>query len=41
LGDLTHHNIPLLFGGSAALSALVTLSLATRKECRAFLAQDS
>jgi DHA3 family macrolide efflux protein-like MFS transporter len=41
LGDLTHHNIPLLFGGSAALSALVTLALATRKECRAFLAQDS
>ncbi len=41
LGDLTHHDIPLLFGGSAALSALVTLALATRKECRAFLAQDS
>ncbi|HEY0558053.1 MAG TPA: MFS transporter, partial [Thermoanaerobaculia bacterium] len=41
LGDLTHHDIPLLFGGSAALSALVTLALATRKECRAFLAQDA
>ncbi|HEY0512176.1 MAG TPA: MFS transporter [Thermoanaerobaculia bacterium] len=41
LGDLTGKNIPLIFGGAGLLSALVTLALATRKECREFLAQDS
>ncbi|HEX3528149.1 MAG TPA: MFS transporter [Thermoanaerobaculia bacterium] len=39
LGDLTGKNIPLIFGGSGALSVLVTLALATRKECRRFLTQ--
>jgi len=41
LGDLTGKNLPLIFGGSGALSVLVTLALATRKECRKFLAQGS
>jgi MFS family permease len=41
LGELTGKNIPLIFGGSGALSVLVTLALATRKECRKFLAQSS
>jgi len=41
LGDLTGKNIPLIFGGAGLLSALVTLFLATRKECRAFLAQEA
>jgi MFS family permease len=40
LGDLTGKNIPLLFGGVGALSVLVTLALATRRECRRFLAQE-
>lgn len=39
LGDLTGKNVPLIFGGFGALSVLVTLALATRKECRKFLAQ--
>jgi len=41
LGDLTGKNIFLIFGGSGALSVLVTVALATRKECRKFLAQGS
>jgi MFS family permease len=40
LGDLTGKNIPLIFGGVGALSVLVTLVLATRRECRRFLAQE-
>jgi MFS family permease len=40
LGDLTGKNIPLIFGGVGALSVLVTLALATRRECRRFLAQE-
>jgi MFS family permease len=39
LGDLTHKNVPLLFGASGALAVTWTLLLATRKECRAFLAE--
>ena len=39
LGDVTHKNIPLLFGVAGALSVASTLLLATRKECRAFLAE--
>ncbi|HJX30177.1 MAG TPA: hypothetical protein VJ885_19910, partial [Thermoanaerobaculia bacterium] len=39
LGDLTGKNVPLIFGGFGALSLLVTLALATRRECRKFLAQ--
>lgn len=39
LGDLTGKNVPLIFGGFGALSLLVTLALATRSECRKFLAQ--
>jgi MFS family permease len=41
LGDLTGKNIPLIFGGCGALSVLVTVALATRSECRKFLAQGS
>lgn len=41
LGDLTDKNVPLIFGGCGVLSALVTLALATRRECREFLAQES
>jgi MFS family permease len=41
LGDLTGKNIPLIFGGVGVLSVLVTLALATRRECRRFLAQES
>jgi DHA3 family macrolide efflux protein-like MFS transporter len=41
LGDLTGKNIPLIFGGVGALSVLVTLLLATRSECRRFLAQEA
>lgn len=40
LGDLTGKNIPLLFGSVGALSVLVTLVFATRRECRKFLAQE-
>ncbi|HZF13183.1 MAG TPA: MFS transporter [Thermoanaerobaculia bacterium] len=40
LGDLTHKNVPLLFGVAGALSVASTLLLATRKECRAFLAES-
>jgi len=39
LGDLTNKNVPLLFGAAGALSVTSTLLLATRKECRAFLAE--
>jgi MFS transporter, DHA3 family, macrolide efflux protein len=41
LGDLTGHNIPLIFGGSGLLSVLATLFLATRRECREFLAREA
>jgi len=41
LGDLTGKNIPLLFGGCGALSVLITAVLATRSECRKFLAQGA
>jgi MFS family permease len=41
LGDLTGKNIPLIFGAAGALSALVTLALATRRACRKFLAQGT
>ena len=40
LGDLTGKNIPLIFGAVGVLAALVTLTLATRRECRRFLAQE-
>jgi DHA3 family macrolide efflux protein-like MFS transporter len=40
LGDVTHKKVPLLFGVAGALSAVSTLLLATRKECRAFLAES-
>jgi len=40
LGDLTGKNIPLIFGGVGVLSVVVTLALATRRECRRFLAQE-
>jgi len=40
LGDLTGKNIPLIFGSVGVLSVLVTLVLATRRECRRFLAQE-
>jgi DHA3 family macrolide efflux protein-like MFS transporter len=38
LGDLTGKNIPLVYGVCGGLCTLVSLLLATRKECRAFLA---
>jgi DHA3 family macrolide efflux protein-like MFS transporter len=38
LGDLTGKNVPLIFGASGALSAILTLALATRPACRAFFA---
>jgi DHA3 family macrolide efflux protein-like MFS transporter len=41
LGDLTGHNVPLIFGGSGLLSVLATLFLATRRECREFLAREA
>jgi MFS family permease len=39
VGDLTHKNVPVIFGVAGALSVASTLLLATRKECRAFLAE--
>jgi DHA3 family macrolide efflux protein-like MFS transporter len=40
IGDLTHKNVPLIFGVAGALSVASTLLLATRKECQAFLAGE-
>ncbi|HEV7518143.1 MAG TPA: MFS transporter, partial [Thermoanaerobaculia bacterium] len=40
LGDLTHKNVPLLFGAAGALSVVSTLLLATTRECREFLARE-
>jgi len=40
LGDLTHKNVPLLFGVAGALSVVSTLLLATRRECQKFLAES-
>jgi MFS family permease len=40
LGDLTHKNIPLLFGAAGALSVAATLLLGTSRECREFLAHE-
>jgi MFS family permease len=40
VGDLTGKNIPLIYGTCGALSASITLALATRPECRVFLKQD-
>ena len=37
-GDLTGKNIPLVFGVCGALSVAATALLATRRDCRAFLA---
>jgi MFS family permease len=37
IGDLTHKNVPLIYGVAAVLSVASTLLLATRKECRTFL----
>jgi MFS family permease len=41
VGDLTHKNVPLIFGVTASLSAISTILLALNRECRAFLAQES
>jgi MFS family permease len=40
VGDLTHKDVPLIFGVAGALSVASTLLLATREECRAFLAEE-
>ena len=40
LGDLTHKNVPLLFGAASALSVLSTLLLSMGRGTRAFLAQE-
>ncbi len=39
VGDLTGKNIPVIYAACAILQIATTLSLANRKECRAFLAQ--
>ncbi len=40
VGDLTGKNIPLIYSACAVLQMGVTLALATRKECREFLARS-
>jgi MFS family permease len=39
VGDLTHKNVPVIYAVCAILQIATTLALATRKDCRAFLAQ--
>jgi DHA3 family macrolide efflux protein-like MFS transporter len=39
VGDLTGKNIPVIYAACAVLQIATTLSLANRKECRAFLSQ--
>jgi DHA3 family macrolide efflux protein-like MFS transporter len=41
LGDLTGKNVPLVFGGCAVLAIVALLGTATRRSCRAFLAQEA
>jgi DHA3 family macrolide efflux protein-like MFS transporter len=40
VGDLTHKNVPLVFGLVGALSIPVTLLLSTSKKCREYLSQE-
>jgi len=39
VGDLTHKNVPVIYAVCSILQIATTLALATRKDCRAFLAQ--